>query len=45
MLVQLPGRSHVIGQFRLYQCKGMSGTIALHTFCNQASKCVKENWL
>ena len=36
--VQLSGRSQVIGQFSLYQCKGMSGTAALHIFCNQASK-------
>ena len=35
--VQLSGRSQVIGQFSLYQCKGMSGTDALHVFCNQAS--------
>ena len=26
--VQLPGRSQVIGKFSLYQCKGMSGTVA-----------------
>ena len=43
--LQLSGRSQVIGQFSLYQCKGMSGTAALHIFCNQASKCVEENWL
>ena len=36
--VQLSGRSQVIGQFSLYQCKGMSGTAALHIFCNLASK-------
>ena len=36
--VQLSGKSQVIGQFRLYQCKGMSGTAALHVFCNQPSK-------
>ena len=36
--VQLSGRSQVIGQFSLYQCKGMSGTAALHFFCNLASK-------
>ena len=35
---QLSGRSQVIGQFRLYRCKGMSGTTALHVVCNQASK-------
>ena len=35
---QLSGRSHVMGQFRLYRCKGMSGTAALHIVCNQASK-------
>ena len=32
------GRSQVIGQISLYQCKGMSGTAVLHVFCNQASK-------
>ena len=36
--VQLSGRSQVIGQLSLYQCKGMIGTAALHVFCNQASK-------
>ena len=36
--VHLSGRSHVIGQFSLYQCKGMPGTAASHVFCNQASK-------
>ena len=36
--VQLSGRSQVIGQFGLYQCKGMSGTVASHVFCNLASK-------
>ena len=36
--VQLSGRSQVIGQFSLYQCKGMSGTVASHIFCNLASK-------
>ena len=36
--VQLSGRSQVIGQFSLYQCKGMPGTAALHVFCNRASK-------
>ena len=35
---QLSGRSHVMGQFRLYRCKGISGTAALHIVCNQASK-------
>ena len=28
--VQLSGRSQVIGQFSLYQCKGLSGTAASH---------------
>ena len=42
--VQLPGKSQGIGQFSLYQCKGMSSTAASHVFCNLASKCVKENW-
>ena len=36
--VQLPGRSQGIGQFSLYQCKGMSSTAASHVFCNLASK-------
>ena len=36
--VQLPGQSQVIGQFILYQFKGMSGNAASHVFCNQASK-------
>ena len=35
---QLSGGSQVMGQFRLYRCKGMSGTAALHIVCNQASK-------
>ena len=35
---RLSGRSHVMGQFRLYRCKGMSGTAALHIVCNQALK-------
>ena len=35
---QLSGRPQVIGQFSLYQCKGMSGTAASHVFCNLASK-------
>ena len=30
--VQLSGRSQVIGQFSLYQCKDMPGTAALHVF-------------
>ena len=37
-ITQLSGRSQGIGQFSLYQFKGMSGTAALHVFCNQASK-------
>ena len=36
--VQLSGKSQVIGQFSLYQCKGMSVTAASHVFFNQASK-------
>ena len=36
--VQLPGRSQGIGQFSLYQCKGISYTAASHVFCNLASK-------
>ena len=36
--VQLSERSKVIGQLSLYPCKGMSGTAALHIFCNLASK-------
>ena len=35
---QLSGRSQVMGQFRLYRCKGMSETAALHIVCNQASE-------
>ena len=35
---QLSGKSRVIGQFRLYQCKGIPVTAASHFFCNQASK-------
>ena len=35
---QLSERSQVMGQFRLYQYKGMSGTVALHIVCNQVSK-------
>ena len=42
--VQLSGSSQVIGKFSLLQCKGVSGSAALHIFCNQASKCVEENW-
>ena len=34
--VQLSGRSQVLGQFSLYQCKGISGTAASHVFCNLA---------
>ena len=41
--VQFSGRSQGIGQYSLYQCIGMSGTLALHVFCNQASKlCYKK---
>ena len=36
--VQLSGRTQVISQFMLYQCKGLPGTDALHIFCKQASK-------
>ena len=36
--VQLSGRSPAIGEFSLYQCKGMPGTVASHFFCNLASK-------
>ena len=36
--VQLSGKSQVIDQFSLYQCKGISGTAASPVFCNQASK-------
>ena len=35
---QFSGKSQVIGQFSLYQCKGMSVTVASYVFCNQASK-------
>ena len=42
-IVQLSGISQGIGQFSLYQCKGMSGTAVLHIFLNQASKlCSRE---
>ena len=41
---KISGRSHVIGQFRLFRCKGMTGTAVLHIFCNDVSKCVKGNW-
>ena len=37
-LFKTSGRSQVIGQFSWYCFKGMSGTDALHIFCNQASK-------
>ena len=36
--VQPSGKPQVIGQFKLYQCKGMSFTAASHVFCNKASK-------
>ena len=40
---QLSGRSQVMGQFRLYRCKGMPCTTALHIVCNQASKmCIRK---
>ena len=32
----------MIGQFSLYQCKGVPGTAALHIFCNQVSKYVED---
>ena len=35
---QLAGRPQAMGHFRLYRCKGISGTAALHIVCNQASK-------
>ena len=35
--VQLPGKSQVICQFSLYQCKGILVTAASHVFCNRAS--------
>ena len=35
---QLSGRSQVMGPFRLYRGKAMSGTAALHYVCNQKSK-------
>ena len=34
----LTRRSQVVNQFRLYRCKGMSVTAALHIFRNQGSK-------
>ena len=39
---QLSGRSQVMDQFRLYRCKGMSGTAALHFVCSKASKMCKR---
>ena len=36
--IRFSGKLKGIGQFSLYQCKGMSGTAASHVFCNQASK-------
>ena len=42
--VQPSGRSQVINQFSLYQCKGMSGTAALHVYAIKLGTCVKENW-
>ena len=35
---QLSGRPQAMSQFRLYRCKDMSSTAALHIVCNQASK-------
>ena len=32
----------MIGQFSLYQCKGMPRTVASHVFCNLASKLCKR---
>ena len=40
--VQISGRSHAIGSFGLYRCKGILGTAALHIFCNQVSKMCKR---
>ena len=40
---QLSGRSQVMGQFRLYRCKGVPGTAALHIVRNQASKMCTRN--
>ena len=41
--VQLSGRSQGIGQFGLYQFKGLPGTAASHVFCNLASKlCLRK---
>ena len=42
--VQLSGKSQVIDQFSLYQCKGMSVTAASHIFAIRRRNCVKENW-
>ena len=38
---QLSERSQMMDKFRVYRCKGMSGTAALHIFCDKVSKCVK----
>ena len=40
---QVSGRSLKMGQFCLYWCKGMSGTVALHIFCNSCKKCIQES--
>ena len=36
--VPLSGRSQVIGQFSLYEYKGIAGTAASHIICNLAAK-------
>ena len=36
--VPLSGRSQVIGQFSLYDCKGISSAASSHVFCNLALK-------
>ena len=40
--LRLSGRSHVIDQFILYQCKGMSGTAASREFGTRRQNCIKE---
>ena len=42
--VQLSGRSQVLGQFCLYQCKGKSVKLRHTSFAIWRRNCVKENW-
>ena len=43
--VQLPGKSQVIGQFRLYGAKVCQVLLHYTPFAIRHQKCVKENWL